>query len=160
MLNGFSSSNRPYRSSRPSLYQRSERRWVREYSLPKRYDGDGPSMRSRNGVEPAEPLSPTGWTSETVRHNWSAAARRMASPRAPVTSRWAVRPRRYVTGNTSLGAKTRNAVTPMLTEIRTATMMSLGESTPRWSRASATSTTSPATTHFRTLRRRPTGTSV
>ena len=66
MLNGFSSSNWPYSSSRPSLYQRSERKWVREYSLPNRCVGGIPSTRRRRGVEPAEPASPTGWTSEIV----------------------------------------------------------------------------------------------
>jgi hypothetical protein len=34
VLKGFSSSSRPYSSSRPSLYQRSARRWLRAYSFP------------------------------------------------------------------------------------------------------------------------------
>ena len=40
---------------------------------------------------------------------------RIASPRRPVTSTCAVRPRRYTTGNTSFGVKKRNAVTAIAT---------------------------------------------
>src|SRR6476661_3950833 len=70
----------------------------------------------------------------------------MASPRSPPTSRCAVRPGRYVTGKTSLGAKKRKAVTTKLTPMRTPTTIALGGSTPRWRRASATITTAIATT--------------
>ena len=44
----------------------------------------------RSGVEPADPASPNGLTSSISRPSWSARARRMACPRAPPTSRWAV----------------------------------------------------------------------
>ena len=103
---------------------------------------------------------PTGRISDTVRPSWSSTARRIASPRAPPTSRCAARPRRYVTGKTSLGAKYRKAATARLTPIRTATTIAVGESTPRWRRASATSATTTATAHFSRLRSRPSGTSV
>ena len=67
VLNGFSSSSRPYSSSRPSLYQRSARRWLRAYSLPNRTVGGSPVTVIRRGVEPAEPASPNGSTSSTTR---------------------------------------------------------------------------------------------
>jgi hypothetical protein len=48
---------------------------------------------ARSGVEPPEPSSLTGLTSRTSIPSWSATARRMASPRRPVTSRCAAFPR-------------------------------------------------------------------
>ena len=48
-----SSSSRPYRSCRPSLYQRSERTCERAYSLPNRYPPGSPARRSRIGLRPA-----------------------------------------------------------------------------------------------------------
>ena len=55
---------------------------------------DRPAIRSRSGVDPPDASSPIGLTSRTVSPSWSAIACRIASPRAPVTSRWAVLPRR------------------------------------------------------------------
>jgi hypothetical protein len=39
------------------------------------------------GVEPAEPSNPNGWTSSTMTPSWSWRPRRIASPRRPPTSR-------------------------------------------------------------------------
>jgi hypothetical protein len=47
--------------------------------------------------------------------SWSSRPRRMASPRAPPTSRWALRPRRYRMGKVSLGANSRNSTSGMVT---------------------------------------------
>ena len=55
----------------------------------------------------------------------------MASPPAPVTSRWAVLPLWYVTGKTSLGVKKRNALTGMAAASAMATITSKGWSTAR-----------------------------
>ena len=57
MLNGFSSSKRPYSSSRPSLYQRSARRWLRD-SLANSQLSGLPLTLIRSGVEPARPGQP------------------------------------------------------------------------------------------------------
>ena len=71
MLKAFSSSSRPYSSSRPSLYQRSERRWLRAYSLPNRTVPGSPLTLIRSGVDPADPASPNGLTSSISRPSWS-----------------------------------------------------------------------------------------
>ena len=82
---------------------------------------------------------------------------RIASPLAPVTSRWAVLPRRYVTGKASFGVNQRKAASGIATPRTTAQTMSEGWSTaevepgegdrrrsPRRSRASPSSRGRPA----------------
>ena len=90
--NGVSSSIRPYRRVRVSLYHRSALTWLFAYSFAKTYESGSPATFSLSGVDPPEPASPTGLISRTSMPSWSATARRMASPRFPVTSRWAVLP--------------------------------------------------------------------
>ena len=64
--NDVSSSRRPYRIVRHSLYQRSERTWLFAYSLANTHWSSGsPAMQSRSGVDPPEPASPTGLMSFT-----------------------------------------------------------------------------------------------
>jgi hypothetical protein len=58
VLKGFSSSRRPYSSSRPSLYQRSARRWLRAYSLPNRTVGGSPATVMRRGGGAGRPGQP------------------------------------------------------------------------------------------------------
>ena len=114
----------------------------------------------RSGVEPAELASPKGSISPAAKPSCSSRARRMATPRAPPTSRWALRPRRYTTGNTSSGANQRKASSGIVTPMPTPTSTSVGASTPSAIRATPTSATSPAATHLPVLRQRPLGTSV
>ena len=111
---------------RHSLYQRSARTWPLVYSLANRNSSGPPSTRSRSGVEPADDSRPTGLISSTVSPSWSRTACRIASPRRPVTSTCAVRPRRYTTGNTSFGVKNRNAVTAIATANATPSSTSPG----------------------------------
>ena len=75
MLNGFSSSSRPYSRVRPSLYQRSERRWLPAYSLANSQVSGSPLTLTRSGVEPADPDRPNGLISAT----WTP-----AGPQGPV----------------------------------------------------------------------------
>src|SRR5579863_2594583 len=79
----------------------------------------------------------------------------MASPRRPVTSTCAVRPRRYATGNISLGVKNRNAVTGMATPRPTPNSTSSGWSTARYNRDKQNEATMAATAVFAYDRGRP-----
>jgi hypothetical protein len=72
--------SRPYSSSRPSLYQRSARRWLCAYSLANSCLGGSPLTVMRSGVEPAEPASPKGLICWTARPSWSSRPRRIATP--------------------------------------------------------------------------------
>src|SRR6516165_3069013 len=140
---------------RHSLYQRSARTWPRVYSLPNRYSSGSPSTVRRSGVDPADEARPTGLISSTVSPSWSRTACRIAAPRRPVTSTCAVRPRRYTTGNTSLGVKNRNAVTEMATPSATPNSTSSGWSTARYSRDRENAATTAATAAFAYDRGRP-----
>ena len=71
--------------------------------------------------------------------SWSSRPRRMASPRAPPTSRWALRPRRYRMGKVSLGANSRNSTSGMVTPMAAPTSTSVGASAPRATRPSPAS---------------------
>src|SRR4029453_12766325 len=93
VLNGFSSSSRPYSRVRPSLYQRSARRWLPAYSLANSQVSGSPLTVTRRGVEPADPDSPNGLISATWMPSGSSRAWWMAWPRRPPTSRWAELPR-------------------------------------------------------------------
>ena len=85
---------------------------------------------------------------------------RIASPRAPPTSRCAAFPRRYVTGKISLGANQRNATSGIAMPRIAANSPSEGCSTPRYSRASTSSPIRTPPTHFATERYGPLGTSA
>jgi hypothetical protein len=81
----------------------------------------------------------------------------MAAPRAPVTSRWALRPRRYRTGNTESGQSSRNATSGIVTPMATPRRTSLGASTPSAIRPVATSAMTTAMASLASCRRRPFG---
>src|SRR4029450_6097269 len=103
VLNGFSSSRRPYSRVRPSLYQRSERRGLPAYSLANSQRGGSPLTLTRRGVEPADPERPNGLISATCTPSWSSRAWWMAWPRRPPTSRWGEVARGQGTGDSSVG---------------------------------------------------------
>ena len=102
----------------------------------------------RSGVEPPDPSSPTGLISITSRPSWSLAARTIASPRAPPTSRCAALPRRYVTGNTSFGVNQRNAVSPTATPRIAPNAALVGWSTARYIREKQTAPSTIPIAHF------------
>jgi nitroreductase len=64
--NGFSSSRRPYSSSRPSLYQRSERRWLWAYSLARVWQAAGHVANSAATIALVAPTSDDAHTHDLV----------------------------------------------------------------------------------------------
>ena len=82
-LKGFSSSSVPYSIIRPSLYHRSDRRWVSAYSLPNKAAWGWPATWMRSGVEPPDPAVPNGrllYNPGSASRVIAAAARNGSSP--------------------------------------------------------------------------------